>query len=476
MPRSTNLLIVLAIWAAIYLPTLGSLEIKGEEGRRILPAVTMIESGNYLIPQVGSEPYFRKPPLVNWLVAASFKVFRARNEWTARMPSALCVLLVALAFITVARPPLGPNGSLVAAFAWLTNFGIVEKGRLIEIEALYVSLTGLAFICWFAWYQQRRSPWLTWIVPWIFLGLGLLAKGPLHLLFFYAIVAAVLYRRREFRHLFHPAHFVGLLLMLAIFAAWAIPCLQVMHGSNVAHTWSRQFSGRLTGESFKFRGWLMNIPRGCAYLLPWILLFPLAGRVEFVDEQERRNVRGLSWGIVASFVAVSLLPGSLSRYTMPLLAPACCLLAILTCAERLDLPKRLRILGPAAVPAPVRLPAAIAGLVVVAMCFYAVAIVPQLKSRQKVRALATQIDAAVPAGEVLYAIDPAYQPFLFYVRSRIVYASDVHDVPRSAHFLLVQPDGERAVAESTIGAPTTPRPILRSTDDHGRSVILLTTN
>src|SRR6476659_1652544 len=100
MSRFASLLIVTAFWAAIYLPGLGSLEIKGEEGRRILPAVTMLETGNFLVPQVGSEPYFRKPPLVNWLVAASFKLTGVRNEWTARLPSVLCVLAVALAFLT----------------------------------------------------------------------------------------------------------------------------------------------------------------------------------------------------------------------------------------------------------------------------------------------------------------------------------------------------------------------------------------
>ena len=148
MSRASSFCLVIACWAAIYLPALGSLEIKGEEGRRILPAVTMLDTGNYLVPQVGSEPYYRKPPLVNWLVAASFKITGARNEWTARLPSVLCVLAVALAFITVARRSLGPNGSLIAALIWLANFGTIEKGRLIEIEALYVSLfaAGLHFL------------------------------------------------------------------------------------------------------------------------------------------------------------------------------------------------------------------------------------------------------------------------------------------------------------------------------------------
>src|SRR6516225_10535041 len=84
--------VVVLLWAMIYLPALGSIAIKGEEGRRILPAIRMLQTGNYVVPQVGNYPYYRKPPLVNWLVAASFKIFGARNEWTARLPSALSVL------------------------------------------------------------------------------------------------------------------------------------------------------------------------------------------------------------------------------------------------------------------------------------------------------------------------------------------------------------------------------------------------
>src|ERR1044072_8286895 len=96
MSRPASFCLVIACWAAIYLPGLGSWEIKGEEGRRILPAVTMLETGNFLVPQVGGEPYFRKPPLVNWLGAGSFKTTSIRNEWTARVPSVPSVPLVAL--------------------------------------------------------------------------------------------------------------------------------------------------------------------------------------------------------------------------------------------------------------------------------------------------------------------------------------------------------------------------------------------
>src|SRR5438093_9652153 len=136
--RLRALFVVLLIWAVIYLPALGSLAIKGEEGRRILPAIRMLETGNYIVPQVGSNPYFRKPPLVNWLVAASFQFFGVRNEWTARLPSAVAVLAVAIAFVTVGRPVLGPRGSTSGALIWMPNRGRIPKGWLLVFSALYL--------------------------------------------------------------------------------------------------------------------------------------------------------------------------------------------------------------------------------------------------------------------------------------------------------------------------------------------------
>ena len=459
-----RLLIVLALWAAIYLPALGSLEIKGEEGRRILPAVSMLETGNYIVPQIGSEPYLRKPPLVNWLVAASFKLFGMRNEWTARLPSAICVLAVAMAFITVAKASLGADGSLIAAIIWLTNFGIVEKGRLIEIEALYASLFALAFICWLSGWRERSSSWLTWTLPFVFLGLGLLAKGPAHLFFFYAIVLAVLWQSRELKQLFTPAHLVGILIMLGIFAAWAIPYLQATSGGNVAHVWSRQFSGRLSGEDFNFGGWILNIPRGLGYFLPWILLLPFVRRAEFANETDRRLVRGLGWGIAGSFVVMSLIPGALARYTMPLLAPMCWWMAILLCAERLDLPIWLRPARPAFVRAKLRLPAIIAIVAIMAIFTYALVIVPRLEAHQKIKSIAEQIESAVPPSEQIYAIDPDYQPFLFYVHRRLQYLDRIDELPRDTHYFLVRSQNESLAANTAQFLPRRPESILHIAD------------
>src|ERR1700757_3562817 len=337
--RAGNLLIVIAVWAAIYLPGLGSLAIKGEEGRRILPGITMLQSGNYLVPQVGGETYFRKPPLINWLVAASFKIFGHQNEWTARLPSAICVLLVAIAFATVARSSLGERGSTLAGLMWLINAGIIEKGRLIEIEALYVSLCALAMIFWLSFWLQNKSPWMVWTIPFVFLGLGWLAKGPLHLVFFYSVVIAVAWKERRWRGLFHPAHLVGIALMLGIFAAWAIPFLETAGHVTATTKWSQQFTGRLRGTDFEFGRWIFNIPHGVLYLLPWVIFLPLVRFEDFPDEKERLLAKALAWGAVVPFVIVDLVPGSIPRYAMPALVPAIWLLAMVFCEGNLRWPR-----------------------------------------------------------------------------------------------------------------------------------------
>ncbi|PYL99333.1 MAG: hypothetical protein DMF19_12730 [Verrucomicrobia bacterium] len=312
--------VVLLVWAAIYLPGLGSLEIRGEEGRRILPAVTMLQTGNYLVPHVGSEPYFRKPPLINWIAAASFKLTGVRSEWTARLPSALAILAVALTFVTRGRRALGTAGSLLAAMIWLVNAGNIEKGRLIEIEAIYVSLTALAFIFWIAAYRAEETGRRLWLLPAIFLGLAMLAKGPLpHLLFFYGPVLALLWNDRKLALLATRDHFIALVVMFGMFAAWALPAFLLSDWDRVAHIWSRQYTGRVSGSGFQFSSWIMNIPRGLVYFLPWL---PLAF-LQFEEPTElRRRHFALLLGIAAPFVLVNVIPGALPRYAMPALGPA----------------------------------------------------------------------------------------------------------------------------------------------------------
>jgi hypothetical protein len=108
---------------------------------------------------------------------------------------------------------------------------------------------------------------------------------------------------------------------------------------------------------------------------------------------------------------------------MPVLVPASWLMAMTLTASEIRPPAWWRPVQIPSVERRLRLVIGTAIVAGIAICLYAVAVVPALQRRSKVRPIAAQIDALVPKSETLYALDPDYQPFLFYIRSRLVYVS-----------------------------------------------------
>ena len=99
--------------------------------------------------------------------------------------------------------------------------------------------------------------------------------------------------------------------------------------------------------------------------------------------------------------------------------------------------------------------------------------IPALQRRAKVKPIAAQIDDLVPQSEALYAVDPDYQPFLFYIRRRIVYVNRIDDMPLTARYILIQPETEQPVLASERWAPLRARPIFKTTDYRNHTVILM---
>jgi 4-amino-4-deoxy-L-arabinose transferase-like glycosyltransferase len=339
-----GLVITALIWAAIYLPGLGSVELKHEEPRRALPAVHMIATGDWLVPRVGEVPYLRKPPLLNWLIAGMFKLTGGRSEWAVRFPSVLATLILALGVVLFGQRWLGHLGGLIASIFFLTNLAVLESGRLAELEAVYISLTGLALVIWLAEWYRGTTGLRLWLWPAVLLALGLLTKGPTHLIFFYGVIIPVLIWGKEIELLVRPAHGVALLLMLVIFSLWAIPCSFAVgqHGPvGVWQFWIHQITSRASeGEAFRVQTWLLNFPQTLKNFLPWtpLLILLWTSRIErsgteAVTEEigpDRFRAQAIFYGarlgMVITCLLMCLLPSGSPRYIYPLFVVPCVLL------------------------------------------------------------------------------------------------------------------------------------------------------
>jgi 4-amino-4-deoxy-L-arabinose transferase-like glycosyltransferase len=336
------LVFVALLWAGIYLPGLGTLQLQHEEPRRALPGLHMLASGDWLVPRVGSDPYLRKPPLLNWAIALSCRLSGGVSEWAVRLPSVLATLALAVTIVGVAgRRWLGQEGALIAATFFLVNFTMIESGRLAELEALYVALTGIALVLWMTSWRQEAGCWQLWLLPAPFLALGMLTKGPTHLIFYYGIVFPVLFYGKNLRSMLHPAHLLSLILIAGALLCWAIPCSLAVNTHNpigVWRFWWDQLASRASAESdehFRLSAWLLNGPQTLKNFLPWTLLLPFLWRKETVatlaaagdaTSRDLALFRGARLGMVTTAVLMVLLPKGSPRYIYPLIVVPCLLL------------------------------------------------------------------------------------------------------------------------------------------------------
>ncbi len=338
--RSFAALLVVAIWAGIYLPGLGKREIQGNEPKRMLPAMTMIETGNWITPELAGEQYYKKPPLVNWIIATSFLISGGQTELAARLPSAISVLCFVLLLVLMPSKWLSYEGRIISAIVFLTSVGIVDKGRLIEIDALYTSVTGIAVVLWLNLRSTDYSKWLMWPLVGLTLGLGLLLKGPVILLFFYLTVIFILRHEKKLKELISLRHLSGIFVMLAVFLAWALTAYamkphaaETVKKTTMSGEWISDVLDCIVGmDNLDIIGWGVNLAQALLYFLPWLLFFPFLKNKECmaeIPEDKRHLLNGLMMAIVSGFILVSLMPGTRARYFVPLISISCILVGLL---------------------------------------------------------------------------------------------------------------------------------------------------
>jgi len=326
-------LTLLLFWALVYLPGVGSHEIRGEEWRRVLPARTMLQTGDFLVPYSGGQPYLRKPPLINWTTALSFKLTGAQTEWTARLPSLLLMLVGTWGTFAFCRRFMGDESAFVSTLFFISCVGTMEKGRIAELEVYYIVFTGLAFAAWIGGFLGKLNQWAAWLWAGLFLGIAFLAKGPAHLLFFYAIILGACWKTRRWSHLWSGPHIVGFLLCFGVILAWAIPFIpaysKVMDVpvAEVFAFWENEVTSRAGGGAkSSMEDYLLRTPKALLLFLPWLFFAPVWWKrplldSALVDNNEVQTFIGIRWGILLSFLIMMLLPGTSARYVAPLLGP-----------------------------------------------------------------------------------------------------------------------------------------------------------
>lgn len=181
--------------------------------------VTMLETGDFLTPRYLGDPFFNKPPLAYWAVAASTAAF-GESRFAARLPSALAAIAGILLVARFAAVRISLAAGAVAGLAALANWLYFSNGRLSMMDA---PLAVLVFLALTLILRGRR------VAAWGVMGAAVLLKGFLGVVLPLGAVAAGLALARRPREALRLASVPAVAVFLLVAAPWYV-AMAAVHG------------------------------------------------------------------------------------------------------------------------------------------------------------------------------------------------------------------------------------------------------
>ena len=194
----------------------------GDEARRALVSLEMMLSGDYITPTLHGERYFNKPPLYNWLIIGSYRLFGDYSSFALRFPMLVSLLLLGLTMFVVVRKYTNSTVAWVAALMTLTNGRVLLYDSMLGLIEITFSLAIYAAMMLVYYYDRKRNYWLLYLTTYTLTALAFLLKGLPPVAFQALTLLGWFIYTRRVRLLFHPAHFVGIGVFLLITGSYYV--------------------------------------------------------------------------------------------------------------------------------------------------------------------------------------------------------------------------------------------------------------
>ncbi len=337
-PAPILLLLIPAIAAVWYARPL----LPVDETRYTAVAWEMWRSGDFLVPHLNGETYAHKPPMLFWLIQAGWSVFGVQMWWP-RLLGAFALCLNAFMIQRLGQrlwPELPQRGSLAAMlfvgalFPFL--FSTVLMFDLWLVPAVLLGWTALVDAHHGA--RLRRSA-LSFTLA---VGLGLLTKGPVTLLFLLPPVLAAAHwsghagnfangktagRRAGNPKKVYATGGIGLLLGIGLALLWAIPAgFSGGEAYRNAIFWG-QTAGRIQDSFAHSRPIWWFLPLLPGMLFPWLWWPRTYQGWRGLSNGAKDVSRLMFWCLAPAFVFLCLMDGKQPHYLLPLFSMAALALA-----------------------------------------------------------------------------------------------------------------------------------------------------
>jgi 4-amino-4-deoxy-L-arabinose transferase-like glycosyltransferase len=189
-----------------------------DEPRYAQIAREMLRNNDYVTPTLHGSPWLEKPALYYWRAAAAFHTFGV-HDWVARLPSAsFALVLIIIIYFHMRR--FRPGAHFGAAIITASAAAMIGFARGASTDMQLAAPFSFAMLGWYAWYETGRKFWLFDL--YFFIGVGMLAKGPVAPGLAFLVVSVFAAVRRDLKLIWRTLWWPGVLIFLAIVSPWYI--------------------------------------------------------------------------------------------------------------------------------------------------------------------------------------------------------------------------------------------------------------
>lgn len=190
---------------------------KGEP-REAIVALSMLESGNWILPLNYGSDIAYKPPFLYWAIASFSYIFGGVTEFSSRLPSAVSFLAMQLVFFAFIAKRKDVKTAVLTSILLLTSFEVHRAAVACRVDMLQVSLIVISLCLLYRWDEKecRGIPWLAILL----MGGASLTKGPVGSIFPCLVIGVYqLMRGRSFVKTFFSLAGIGFCSFIPL-AAW----------------------------------------------------------------------------------------------------------------------------------------------------------------------------------------------------------------------------------------------------------------
>ena len=308
LQKPITMVIVICIISVLPWIGLGDFSTKGEP-REAAVAVSMLETGNWVLPQVYANEFAYKPPLAHWLMAAASLPQGYVSEFTSRLPSALAFIILIGFTLGFFGKRLRFQQAFIATLLLITCIEIHRAAMTTRVDMLLTTFIVIGLYQLYRWEDKLELKGVPIAIP-ALLGCAVLTKGPVGIILPLFVFGVYLLMLRKYSYLviFKALLYAGIssifLPLLWYVAAWkqgGDTFLNVMLAENFGrffHLSTPDIHYNLGHEN----GVWYNFMTLAAGFVPWTIFFffSLFGLKLHKPEKSVKEILASTWNNIRS--------------------------------------------------------------------------------------------------------------------------------------------------------------------------------